>query len=1325
MKQRQFYFVVLFFILSISYARAQQGTALAKIRIDEKGNVEVLQADQKEQNNETKNSPLIKSSELRNPLTGYMPDLTYNNSYCSINYSYPDLTINVTIYNQGIDSAPASTLGLYLVEYGGTGKEQIGSTKIPALNQDDKFVTTIIINISEHIGDWSVCFFVDDLNAVSESNENNNVKTFPDMISVLLLMGSEPDLTYISPSCTYSTNFMNTYLYELTVNTRIINAGQSTAKTNSIGYFLSDDAHITLQDNLIAEEIIPMLQAGNNYNGQTTIDVKNYPGFWWVGFIIDYKNSVNESNELNNVMCFSQPYSRFPDLVARDIIGAGTTGPDIGYRYYIENIGFASTGESFKNYVYLRSTDTSSDYKIDEQQHNTLEGGGVIWSDTYRVTVSGVPEGEYNLRLLVDAEHSIDEISESNNHVLGYTSTILIPPSQPQPDLLVEGIYLIDAEGPDITYRYTIFNRGNAATGTGFKNGIYLSLNNTIDPSDYLIHEHPCSALDAIRTYSSGVLQTTVSGVPTGEYYLGIFTDCDDVIAETYEDNNWGQDNSPRVTIPAAPSSQPDLIVSDVTVSDGSGPVIVYQYTIQNQGSVGIKTNFSNHVYLSQDNTITSFDYRIDEQQCGVLDADAEYSPGALQVTVSGVPAGDYTLGIYTDGENTISESIEDNNTGYDNDPKVIIPQPPATQPDLIVQNVTVTDGSGPEIEYQYTVKNQGNASTGAGFKNHIYLSSDNTITQSDYKIDEQQFSALGSNQERDSGALQAAMGDIPAGDYYLGVYTDAGGSISESVENNNTGYANIMVNMPEIIEEPDSCEGNMITNWSFSNGLQDWQFLWGGAGVSTGWVENGMFHAQITEGGDFPHEVTLHHYGLTIISGNTYIAMFEARADVTRDIRAWVAMSVEPFALYNSNYIFPLTTEWQTFTFTFTMDYPTDPLARLGFDFGATDVDVYLDNVCLALTLPDLIVNDITVTDGSGPTIGYQYTIQNQGEASIGIGFQNLICLSHDNTITLSDYIIDEQPCSALDTGAEFSPGVLLTTVTGLPVGDYYLGVCTDGGDAIFESNENNNTGCAESTVNIPDAFEEPNSCEGNMITNWSFSDGLEDWQFFTFGPGLAISSIENGVFHAQIAEGGDYPHEVTIHHYDLTITNGNTYTATFDARTDSSRDVRVWVAMSEEPWLLYNSDYVFPLTTDWQTFTFTFTMSYPTDHLARFGIDFGTSDTDVYFDNICLVETVISTDIIPEDPPLILSEFDLVQNFPNPFNPFTTIQYAVPKSGFVTLKIYNLLGKEITTLVNERKTPGVYSVQWNGQAMTSAIYFCRLKAGEYIMIKKMILQK
>jgi hypothetical protein len=87
--------------------------------------------------------------------------------------------------------------------------------------------------------------------------------------------------------------------------------------------------------------------------------------------------------------------------------------------------------------------------------------------------------------------------------------------------------------------------------------------------------------------------------------------------------------------------------------------------------------------------------------------------------------------------------------------------------------------------------------------------------------------------------------------------------------------------------------------------------------------------------------------------------------------------------------------------------------------------------------------------------------------------------------------------------------------------------------------------------------------------------------------------------------------------------------------------------------------------------------------------------------------------------------TEFLLSQNFPNPFNPSTTFIYSIPNESKVIIKVYDILGKEIETLVNEEKPAGSYEITWSAASLTSGVYFYQLKACEFIAMKKMILLK
>jgi hypothetical protein len=103
--------------------------------------------------------------------------------------------------------------------------------------------------------------------------------------------------------------------------------------------------------------------------------------------------------------------------------------------------------------------------------------------------------------------------------------------------------------------------------------------------------------------------------------------------------------------------------------------------------------------------------------------------------------------------------------------------------------------------------------------------------------------------------------------------------------------------------------------------------------------------------------------------------------------------------------------------------------------------------------------------------------------------------------------------------------------------------------------------------------------------------------------------------------------------------------------------------------------------------------------------------------------VPTSIITDV--EDNYEIPSSYALHQNYPNPFNPTTIISYELPKQSHVVLKVYDLLGREVSTLVNEENSAGLHKVELNGKQLSSGVYFYRLTANDFVQIKKMLLMK
>ncbi|MEE9450093.1 MAG: T9SS type A sorting domain-containing protein, partial [Ignavibacteriaceae bacterium] len=87
--------------------------------------------------------------------------------------------------------------------------------------------------------------------------------------------------------------------------------------------------------------------------------------------------------------------------------------------------------------------------------------------------------------------------------------------------------------------------------------------------------------------------------------------------------------------------------------------------------------------------------------------------------------------------------------------------------------------------------------------------------------------------------------------------------------------------------------------------------------------------------------------------------------------------------------------------------------------------------------------------------------------------------------------------------------------------------------------------------------------------------------------------------------------------------------------------------------------------------------------------------------------------------------NDYSLSQNYPNPFNPTTIISYQIPQQGYVTLKVFDVLGKEVATLVNQEKSAGNYEVSFDAYELASGVYIYRMKVNDFIEGKKMVLVK
>ncbi len=115
--------------------------------------------------------------------------------------------------------------------------------------------------------------------------------------------------------------------------------------------------------------------------------------------------------------------------------------------------------------------------------------------------------------------------------------------------------------------------------------------------------------------------------------------------------------------------------------------------------------------------------------------------------------------------------------------------------------------------------------------------------------------------------------------------------------------------------------------------------------------------------------------------------------------------------------------------------------------------------------------------------------------------------------------------------------------------------------------------------------------------------------------------------------------------------------------------------------------------------------------------------SDMEGYLTVLQFTET--NTSVFEGEPEQIPNKVVLHQNYPNPFNPTTTIEFSIPQTEFVTVKVYNIVGHEITTLINDELSIGNHSIKWDGSLQPSGVYFVQIESSGFVQTRKMVLLK
>jgi hypothetical protein len=192
--------------------------------------------------------------------------------------------------------------------------------------------------------------------------------------------------------------------------------------------------------------------------------------------------------------------------------------------------------------------------------------------------------------------------------------------------------------------------------------------------------------------------------------------------------------------------------------------------------------------------------------------------------------------------------------------------------------------------------------------------------------------------------------------------------------------------------------------------------------------------------------------------------------------------------------------------------------------------------------------------------------------------------------------------------------------------------------------------------------------------------------------------------------------------------LIEGREYLFEYDSYADENRVIEADIMKLIAPFTKYSKiGYTFISSTNTH-FAHTFKMEYMTEFSAAIVFNVGNSEHDVYIDNVSLKELITAN---LDDEENIPTKFSLDKNYPNPFNPTTTISYSIPQLCHVKLTIYNILGERVEELVDLAQNPGQYEIKYDSTELSSGLYFYELRAKgarnstTYYDVKKMMVIK
>ena len=947
-----------------------------------------------------------------------------------------NFSVSCDVMNQGTSSSSPNKLGYFLstdtIWDANTdvllGVDNVNNLNVNVIKND--FATLTLPNNLAY-GNYYILFVVDYLSGITESDETNNVN-FQQVIAV----SQDPNLKEQANSGTLSINGTN-----ISISLTVENDGNSNASNSQVGYYLSTDNNITTSDYLIGTDVTGSLPPNSTTNESLNVDIStinNLPnGVYYVGYMIDRANVVTESNENDNVVVFNTQQVSFlppsPDLVVVNQVVAPSTillGGAYNVNCDVTNIGTTSASNSRLGYYF--STDTTWDVNTDTYLGKDVVGNtnvGALKPEQANFTLpTTLTAGTYYILFVADYLNVITEGDETNN--VSYQQIVV---SDQLPNLRTyANTDTLSIIGNNITIQLGIENNG-LSTSPVSEVGYYLSTDTIITTSDYLIGADVINTLLVNDTTNKMITVdiTTLNTIPAGTYYGGYIIDNQDNIYELNENDNISCFKNIQITKPNF--SAPDLVVQNVAISTNNialNGTLTVTSKVKNIGNANAGASKLGYYFSTNASFDPNSDILLTDDQVTSLAPGLGDNETATLNIPSGTTAGTYYILFVADYLSVVNETDENNNVTV----KTITVA--ATNSNLKIQAGSGNlNFNGNIISINVIVENDG-TNPSANCVLGYYLSSNANITASDYLIGTDTVGVLSPNGtiSKNITVDVSAFGNIPTGNYFVGVFVDNQNAIPETNETDNTYFWTSPLFSHTSVSQSDLVVQNvsLVTNGTSAGGV-----------ISTSsQVKNiGVGSAQGSRLG--------YYLSVDPAWGPT---------DIFLDDDEISNLTINGIDGETAHLLIPGNTPNGTYYLLFVADYLSAVTESNENNNVAYKVITVNSSVSTSSNLH--INTNSALLSVNGTSLSIDVTVVNSGIDTAGVSAIGYY-LSTNSTINTGDYLIGFDNVSTLAPGDSSNEtfSVDISSLVNIPANTYYIGSIVDYQNTVIENNEQDNS--------------------------------------------------------------------------------------------------------------------------------------------------------------------------------------------------------------------------------------------------------------------------